>query len=92
MSSMPVSQLDTATTVASTGTNEVTRFGIEGRSVRVAAAVVKPRTREKVEKRACRRPRNRLALSVLMPSTFANAEHVSRSIISFAKITALPRS
>ena len=49
MSSMPVSQLDTATTVASTGTNEVTRFGIEGRSVRVAAAVVKPRTREKVE-------------------------------------------
>ena len=91
MSSMPVSQLDTATTAASTGTKEA-RFGIEGRSVRVAAAVVKPRTREKVEKRACRRPRNRLALSVLMLSTFANAEHVTRSIISFAKITALPRS
>ena len=92
MSSMPVSQLDTATTVASTGTNEVARFGIEGRSVRVAAAVVKPRTRDEVEKHACRCPRHRLALSVLMPSAFANAEHVSRSIISFAKTAALLRS
>ena len=92
MSSMPVSQLDTATTVASTGTNEVARFGIEGRSVRAAPAVVKPRTRDEVEKHACRRPRHRLALCVLMPSPFANAEHVSTSIISFAKITALPRS
>jgi hypothetical protein len=91
MSSMPVSQLDTATTVASTGTKEAW-FGIEWRSVLAAPAVVKPRTRDKVENRACRHPRNRLALSVLMPSTFANAEHVSRSIISFAKITALPRS
>ena len=49
MSSMPVSQLDTATTVASTGTNEVARFGIEGRSVRAAPAVVKPRMRDEVE-------------------------------------------
>ena len=89
---MPVSQLDTATTVASTGTNEVARFGIEGRSVRAALAVVKPRTRDEVEKHACRRPRHRLALSVLMPSLFANAAHVSRSIISFAKIAALLRS
>jgi hypothetical protein len=31
---MPVSQADTATTVASTGTYDVARFGIEGRSVR----------------------------------------------------------
>ena len=92
MSSMPVSQLDTATTVASTGTNEVARFGIEWRSVRVAPAVVKPRTREVVEKLACRHPRNRLALSVLMPSAIANALHVSRFIISFAKIAAHPRS
>jgi hypothetical protein len=89
---MPVSQLDTATTVASTGTNELARFGIEGRSVRAALAVVKPRTRDEVEKHACRRPRHRLALSVLMPSPFANAAHVSRSIISFAKIAALLRS
>jgi hypothetical protein len=89
---MPVSQLDTATTVASTGTNELARFGIEGRSVRAALAVVKPRTRDEVEKHACRRPRHRLALSVLMPSLFANAAHVSRSIISFAKIAALLRS
>ncbi len=48
MSSMPVSQLDTATTVASTGTKEA-RFGIEGRSVRAAPAVVKPRMRDEVE-------------------------------------------
>ena len=89
---MPVSQLDTATTVASTGTNEGARFGIEGRSVRAVPAVVKPRTRDQVEKQACRRPRHRLALSVLMPSPLANAEHVSRSIISFANIAALLRS
>ena len=89
---MPVSQRDTATTVASTGTNEVARFGIESRSVRAAPAVVKPRKRDQVENHACRRPRHRLALSVLMPSPFANDEHVSRSIISFAKIAALLRS
>lgn len=39
---MPVSQSDTATTVASTGTYDVARFGIEGRSVRDAAAFVNP--------------------------------------------------
>jgi hypothetical protein len=55
MSSMPVpqpdtAQLGTATTVASTGTKEVARFGIEWRSVRAAPAVVKPRTRDEVEK------------------------------------------
>jgi hypothetical protein len=55
MSSMPVPRLDaaelgTATTVASTGTKVVARFGIEWRSVRPAPAVVKPRTREEVEK------------------------------------------
>jgi hypothetical protein len=49
MSSMPVSQLNTATAVASTGTKEVARFGIEERSVRAAPAVVKPRTREELE-------------------------------------------
>jgi len=31
---MPVPQAGTATTVASTGTYDVARFGIEGRSVR----------------------------------------------------------
>jgi hypothetical protein len=40
---MPVSQADTATTVASTGTYDVARFGIEGRSVRDAATFVNPR-------------------------------------------------
>ena len=39
---MPVSQVDTATTVASTGTKVVARFGIEGQSVRCARGVVKP--------------------------------------------------
>jgi len=41
---MPVSQDDTATTVASTGTKVVARFGIEGQSVRCARGVVKPTT------------------------------------------------
>lgn len=40
---MPVSQLDTATAVATTGTYDVARFGIEGRSVRDAATFVNPR-------------------------------------------------
>ena len=39
---MPVSQDDTATTVSSTGTKVVARFGIEGQSVRCARGVVKP--------------------------------------------------
>jgi hypothetical protein len=39
---MPVSQADTATTVASTGTYDVARFGIEGRSVRDGAARCQP--------------------------------------------------
>jgi hypothetical protein len=39
---MPVSQSDTATTVASTGTYDVARSGIEGRSVRDGAAFVNP--------------------------------------------------
>jgi len=39
---MPVSHVDTATTVASTGTYDVARFGIEGRSVRDAAACCQP--------------------------------------------------
>ena len=41
---MPVSHDDTATTVASTGTKVVARFGIEGQSVRCARGVVKPTT------------------------------------------------
>jgi hypothetical protein len=39
---MPVSQADTATTVASTGTYDVARFGIEGRSVRDGAPRCQP--------------------------------------------------
>jgi hypothetical protein len=39
---MPVSQADTATTVASTGTYDVARFGIEGRSVRDGATRCQP--------------------------------------------------
>lgn len=39
---MPVSQVDTATTVASTGTYDVARFGIEGRSVRDGATRCQP--------------------------------------------------
>jgi hypothetical protein len=39
---MPVSQADTATTVESTGTYDVARFGIEGRSVRTGRRVVNP--------------------------------------------------
>jgi hypothetical protein len=41
---MPVPQVGTATTVASTGTYDVGRFGIEGRSVRDAATFVNPPT------------------------------------------------
>ena len=39
---MPVSQSDTATTVASTGTYDVARFGIEGRVCGTARLVVNP--------------------------------------------------
>ena len=46
---MPVSHDDTATTVASTGTKVVARFGIEGQSVRCARGVVKPRLGERPE-------------------------------------------
>ena len=49
---MPVSQDDTATTVASTGTKVVARFGIEGQSVRPVAGVVKPITGNGMVKRA----------------------------------------
>ena len=49
---MPVSQADTATTVASTGTYDVARFGIEGRSVRDAAAFVNPPTCDRMVNRA----------------------------------------
>jgi hypothetical protein len=51
---MPVSQLDTATAVASTGTYDVARFGIEGRSVRDAAAFVNPRADCKASPRPMR--------------------------------------
>jgi hypothetical protein len=40
---MPVPQAGTATTVASTGTYDVARFGIEGRSVRYGGTFVNPR-------------------------------------------------
>jgi hypothetical protein len=39
---MPVPQPGTATTVESTGTYDVARFGIEGRSVRDGATFVNP--------------------------------------------------
>ena len=39
---MPVPQPGTATTVASTGTYDVARFGIEGRSVRDGAPCCQP--------------------------------------------------
>lgn len=41
---MPVPQSGTATTVVSTGTYGVARFGIEGQSVRARRSLVKPRT------------------------------------------------
>lgn len=49
---MPVSQADTATTVASTGTYDVARFGIEGRSVLDGATRCQPRLCDGMVKRA----------------------------------------
>ena len=40
---MPVPQSGTATTVVSTGTYDVARFGIEGQSVRDGASSCQPR-------------------------------------------------
>ena len=62
---MPVPQAGTATTVASTGTYDVSRFGIEGRSVRDAATCCQPPrgfmwVRGALQGRACavRRPQS----------------------------------
>ena len=86
---MPVSQDDTATTVASTGTKAVARFGIEGQSVRCARGVVKPTTGDDLV--------NVLDLircadyaGCPMPSTIASA--VATPIISFAIFAAHMRS
>ena len=49
---MPVPQPGTATTVGSTGTYDVARFGIEGQSVRATRVVVKPTTCDDVVTRA----------------------------------------
>ena len=49
---MPVSQADTATTVASTGTYDVARFGIEGRSVRDGPRPCQPPLCDGMVKRA----------------------------------------
>lgn len=49
---MPVPQAGTATTVASTGTYDVARFGIEGRSVRDAATCCQPPLCDGMVKRA----------------------------------------
>ena len=49
---MPVPQPGTATTVVSTGTYDVARFGIEGQSVRQGASVVNPTKRDEPVTRA----------------------------------------
>ena len=49
---MPVSQSDTATSVASTDTYDVARFGIEGQSVRDAATCCQPPLCDGLVKRA----------------------------------------
>jgi hypothetical protein len=49
---MPVPQGGTATTVASTGTYDVARFGIEGRSVRDAMTCCQPPLCDGMVKRA----------------------------------------
>ena len=86
---MPVSHDDTATTVASTGTKVVARFGIEGQSVRLAGGLVKPRmvTILRIELDLIRRAHYS---GVLMPSTIASA--VATPIISFAIFAAHMRS
>lgn len=61
---MPVPQSGTATTVVSTGTYDVARFGIEGQSVRAARGLVKPTMGIGAEKRPCRDPRNALRCAV----------------------------
>ncbi len=89
---MPVPQQPgTATAVVSTGTYDVARFGIEGQSVRAPCGLVKPKpcdiavTGVDLAARADYSPG-------LMPSAFANAVHVPRSIFSFAKFAAFTRS
>lgn len=88
---MPVPHGGTATAVASTGTYDAARLGIEGRSVREDVRSCQPR----------RAWRNRKGLDLggethypadFMPSPFANAVHVGTSIITFAIFAALPRS
>ena len=88
---MPVPHGGTATAVASTGTYDAARLGIEGRSVREGARSCQPRAAW----------RNRKGLDLggethypagFMPSPFANAVHVCTSIITFAIFAALPRS
>jgi hypothetical protein len=49
---MPVPQPGTATAVVSTGTYDVARFGIEGRSVRDGGRCVNPTTCDEAVKRA----------------------------------------
>ena len=88
---MPVPQSGTATTVVSTGTYDVARFGIEEQSVRAAPCLVKPPTGTgAVNSLAVIRVTHYAA--GFMPTAFANAEHVRTPIISFAKFAARLRS
>jgi hypothetical protein len=92
---MPVPHDGTATTVASTGTYDVARFGIEGRSVREGSRSCQP---QNGDRRVTGR-QNALALvcrthysAEFMPSTVANAGAVRTPIISFAIFAAYTRS
>jgi hypothetical protein len=86
---MPVPHDGTATTVASTGTKVVARFGIEGQSVRCARAVVKPRPGDDLVK-ALDLIRRADYAACPMPRTIASA--VPTPIISFAIFAARMRS
>ena len=89
---MPVSQSDTATTVASTGTYDVARFGIEGRSVRDGARSCQPPGVRRDGERRLISPAPGTTLPGSMPSTVANADPVGTPIISFAIFAAYKRS
>jgi hypothetical protein len=82
---MPVPQSGTATTVVSTGTYDVARFGIEGQSVRTGRAVVNPTTCDAFENCACSRPRNELlwrahAERIREPRASTHADYLVRDL------------